>query len=191
MSLAHHLLAEAYNNGWANHRLLKACSQLTQAEFEAPRTSFFPSIKHTLNHILAVDRFYIDALEREADGRAPHPDYTSFFKPEQPFADCAALKEAQAASDRRLIAHCQALDDASLARRVTILRGALVQSEARERLLAHMFTHQTHHRGQVHAMLAGTRLAPPQLDEFFCEMDRAVRAADMRELGWAEDAIWR
>ena len=57
------LRAMAYNNGWANHRLLTACAKLTQAEFEAPRTGFFPSIQATLNHILFIDRFYVDALE--------------------------------------------------------------------------------------------------------------------------------
>ena len=56
--LSHHLLTQAYNNGWANHRLYKACLQLTQDEFVAPRCSFFPSIKATLNHLLTVDWFY-------------------------------------------------------------------------------------------------------------------------------------
>ena len=55
--------AMAYNNAWANHRLLAACARLTQAEFEASRTSFFPSLKATLNHILIVDWFYVDSLE--------------------------------------------------------------------------------------------------------------------------------
>jgi len=53
----------AHNNAWANHRLLRACAQLTQPEFEATRNSFFPSIQTTLNHILIVDWFYVDALE--------------------------------------------------------------------------------------------------------------------------------
>ncbi len=53
----------AYNNAWSNHRLLSACAALSQSEFEAPRTSFFPSIQATLNHILTVDWFYVDALE--------------------------------------------------------------------------------------------------------------------------------
>ena len=57
------LRAMAYNNAWANHRLLAACAGLTQAEFEAPRTGFFPTIQSTLNHILIIDRFYVDALE--------------------------------------------------------------------------------------------------------------------------------
>ena len=63
---ASHLLtlrAMAHNNAWSNHRLLSACAALTQSEFEAPRTGFFPSIQATLNHVLVIDRFYIDALE--------------------------------------------------------------------------------------------------------------------------------
>ena len=43
--------------------------------------------------------------------------------------------------------------------------------------LAHLFNHQTHHRGQVHAMLAGTGVPPPQLDEFFLDWDRHPSAA--------------
>ena len=55
--------AFAYNNAWANHRLLAACQNLSQAEFEAARAGFFPSLKKTLMHILVVDHFYVDALE--------------------------------------------------------------------------------------------------------------------------------
>ncbi len=50
-------------------------------------------------------------------------------------------------------------------------RGAPVP-ERIDRLLAHLFQHQIHHRGQAHAMLAGTTVAPPQLDEFFLDFDR-------------------
>jgi uncharacterized damage-inducible protein DinB len=31
-------------------------------------------------------------------------------------------------------------------------------------VLAHFFNHQTHHRGQAHAMLSSTEIAPPVLD---------------------------
>ena len=63
----------ACNNAWANHRLLAACARLSQADFVAPRTSFFPSIKATLNHILTVDWYYVDALERALRGEPPNP----------------------------------------------------------------------------------------------------------------------
>lgn len=71
--LSHYLLTQAYNNGWANHRLYKACLQLTQDEFVAPRCSFFPSIKATLNHLLTVDWFYLHMLECEQRGSCPTP----------------------------------------------------------------------------------------------------------------------
>ena len=44
-------------------------------------------------------------------------------------------------------------------------------------ILAHLFQHQIHHRGQAHAMLSGTSVAPPQLDEFFLEYERATDIA--------------
>ena len=44
-------------------------------------------------------------------------------------------------------------------------------------MLAHLFQHQVHHRGQAHAMLAGTDVPPPQLDEFFLDFDRHPRVA--------------
>jgi uncharacterized damage-inducible protein DinB len=43
--------AFAYNNAWANYRLLGVCAELTQGEFEVERTGFFPSLQATLNHI--------------------------------------------------------------------------------------------------------------------------------------------
>jgi uncharacterized damage-inducible protein DinB len=48
-----------------------------------------------------------------------------------------------------------------------------------------------HHRGQAHAMLAGTSVAPPQLDEFFCENEAHLRAAEFADLGFSEEQIWR
>ena len=52
-------------------------------------------------------------------------------------------------------------------------------------MLAHLFVHQIHHRGQVHAMLSGTGVAPPQLDEFFLSQDAALRRPELAALGLA------
>jgi uncharacterized damage-inducible protein DinB len=73
---------------------------------------------------------------------------------------------------------------------VAILRRKGRVEEAMHRLLAHLFEHQIHHRGQVHAMLAGTPVAPPQLDEFFCANEADLRAAELAELGFSEERIW-
>jgi len=63
----------AYNNAWANHRLLTVCSALSQAEFIAPRAGFFQSIRATLNHILLIDGFYMDAMQGASSDRRPGP----------------------------------------------------------------------------------------------------------------------
>jgi uncharacterized damage-inducible protein DinB len=190
ITLERHLAAWAFQNAWANHRLLKACAMLPQEDFVAPRTSFFPSLKATLNHIVTVDWMYADAIERCLAGREPHPDIGTFYEPEEPFARVADLAPSQAAVDRRFIAICESLDAAGLERPVVILRRKGRVEEALHRLLAHVFEHQVHHLGQAHAMLAGTPVAPPQLDEFFCANEAGLRAADFAELGFSEKAIW-
>jgi uncharacterized damage-inducible protein DinB len=165
--LVAHFRAMARNNAWANDRLLEACEALGPAAFAAPRTSFFPSLRRTLSHLYAVDVYYLDALEETGRGLA-------VFQPADPdFALPAALRAAQAASDRRLIAFCDRLAAPGLDRLVPVDRGEDgVVPERTDALLAHLFQHQIHHRGQAHAMLAGTHVPPPQLDEFFLDWDR-------------------
>jgi uncharacterized damage-inducible protein DinB len=180
----------AYNNAWSNHRLLAACARLSHADFVVRRTSFFPSLKATLNHIVTVDWYYVDALERWRDGRPVDTMPSRFFEPEEPFDTCAAVSESQHAVDRRLVDLCVALRDDDLSQPVAIMRRAGVQTETATRLLAHLFQHQIHHRGQAHAMLAGTQVPPPQLDEFFCANEAHLRAAELAELGYSEERIW-
>jgi uncharacterized damage-inducible protein DinB len=175
------LLARA--NRLANHRLHAACLQLSDAEFTAPRTSFFPSLWATLNHILIVDWYYIAALHREADMRKA-------FASETPFDRMADLAAAQIESDQRLIAWCDAADDAALDAEVAMQRSNFIQREAARHVLMHLFAHQIHHRGQAHAMLSGTRVAPPQLDEFLMPSESRFRADDLAALGWTESDLF-
>ena len=189
-SLAHHFLTEAYNNAWANHRLLRACCHLTQEDFGARRTSFFPSIKATLNHILTVDWYYLEIFERSLTGEPPHPDPHRHFRPAEPFESCVDVSREQHASDRRLIALCAGLRDERMDDLVLIPRRTGVVRDRVRRILAHLFEHDIHHRGQAHAMLAGTRVKPPPLDEFFCTGEAELREQDFAELGFDEEAIW-
>jgi uncharacterized damage-inducible protein DinB len=188
--LAHHLYTMACNNAWSNHRLLAACGNLSQDDFVATRTSFFPSIKATLNHILTVDWNYVDSLERSIHGQPPNLAAHRFYEPEEPFDACTMLSVAQHAVDRRLVTLCAPLTDADLIRPIAVPRRAGIIQESATRLLAHLFQHQIHHRGQAHAMLAGTTVAPPQLDEFFCANEAHLRAAELAEIGLSEATIW-
>ena len=164
--LTDHFRAMAANNRWANHRLHTACRQLSADEFTAPRTGFFPSLAETLNHILEVDLYYIDALEGGGKGRGVYAEFVPFTEPE-------GLAAAQAKADQRLIAYCEALTEDKLTSPVKQDRGERgMMTDPVAALLPHLFQHQIHHRGQAHAMLSSTEVPPPQLDEYFLEIDR-------------------
>jgi len=175
-------LRMAQNNAWANETLHAALAALSPGGFTAPNVGFFQSLAQTLNHILTVDRYYLAALE----GR-PLP-YAMIEEPD--VTDPAALAAAQRAEDLRLIAFCRSLDAAGLARSVGTIRRDAHVPERVDDLLLHLFQHQIHHRGQAHAMLAGTEVAPPQLDEFWCANEAHLRAAELAEIGLSEETIW-
>jgi uncharacterized damage-inducible protein DinB len=168
----------ARNNAWANYRLYAACALLTPEELHAKRTSFFPTIMMTLNHNLIVDWYYLDALAEKGRGRSV------FAGGDEPFAELAPLREAQRTVDRELVSFVDAMsDDGALDKAVSLERPEGVKIESAGDVLLHLFEHQIHHRGQAHAMLAGTNVKPPQLDEFFLRQDLALREHDLEALG--------
>lgn len=179
--LTGHFVSMARNNAWANHRLLTACKALSAEDFAARRTSFFPSLRATLNHILWVDTYYIDALERDPTVLSRYND------PPPDYAEAGSLYDAQRASDRRLLFFCECQTDASLGEGLVLPRpNRTPPPSSVASILEHLFQHQTHHRGQAHAMLAGTSVKPPQLDEFFLAGEEHLRRDELRLLGLTE-----
>ena len=177
MDILTHFRRMAENNLWSNERLMRAVIALQPGEFEAPRTNFFPSIKETLNHSLSVDLYYLDMMEEGGVGLAIFDRYRDYDDP-------TAFAEAQAAFDRQLLAFCTGLSAADLDRRVLSDRGesGFIPERIGD-LLVHLFMHEIHHRGQVHAMLSGTSVKPPQLDEFFLDFDLKLRREEVARLG--------
>jgi uncharacterized damage-inducible protein DinB len=109
------------------------------------------------------------------------------FRGDEPFASLREFTAAQRESDLRLVAFCDRLSEADLTRKVILDRRKLGRfPETIAAILGHLFIHQTHHRGQAHAMLSGTSVKPPQLDEFFLDQDAPVRADDLRVLALPE-----
>lgn len=176
-TLQAHFGSMARNNLWSNQRLHRACAQLSPEECARNRGAFFGSILGTLNHILLVDRWYLGRLTGSpSEPKLPHDAMLH--------TDLHFLTVAQRESDRGLIEFCDSLDPDGLARVVgwRIAEGRQCSDPAHV-VLAHLFLHQIHHRGQVHQMLCTTSVAPPQLDEFFLSCDAALRKAEVDELG--------
>lgn len=145
-----------YNEG-ANRRLYSACADLTDAARRADRGAFFGSIHATLNHILLGDRIWMTRFE---GGSAPSTGLDAEL-----YAAFAALRAAREAEDRRIARFVGELETGDLARQVDYVNNEGRRfSDPLPVLLIHLFNHQTHHRGQVHAMLTQAGAAGPVLD---------------------------
>ena len=158
----------AVNNRYANRTLYEAIAGMDQAAFTARRPGFFPSLSKTLNHIRKVDAFYLGALKGTGIGRAVYalPD----------IENVTALAEEQSRLDMDLMSFCDG--DIDLDRCMAVERPGVRTQERIGALLPHLFQHQIHHRGQAHVQVGETGVAPPQLDDFFLEWERAPIAQD-------------
>jgi uncharacterized damage-inducible protein DinB len=180
-SLADHFVLQAENNAWSNLRLYAACAALDPEAYFAKRPCFFGSIHNTLHHLLLVDHRYMERIE----GRLP-PDE---LPDDLPHSDLAVMTGSRRAADRRLIALVQGITEARLMDPVRIVDDAGESwFDPLHRVLAHLFLHQVHHRGQVHDLLSHAAAAPPQLDEFFLSQDASRRAEELQAIGLTERA---
>ena len=158
----------AVNNSYANRTLYEAIAGMDQAKLTERRPGFFPSLSKTLNHIRKVDAFYLDALNGTDIGRGV------YALPE--IEDVNALAEEQSRLDMDLVSFCNG--DIDLDRCMAVERPGAQTKERIGALLPHLFQHQIHHRGQAHVQVGDAGIAPPQLDDFFLEWERAPIAQD-------------
>lgn len=159
---------QAENNAWANSVLYTALGALSPEAYSAPYPSFFGSIPATLNHIYAVDLYYLDALAEGGKGRAVYD--------REDIHELRDLGQLQAAQDTEFMAFCKGLSEDDLTRTVPTDRPDGMTSERIDWLILHLVQHQVHHRGQVHAMISQGGGNPPQLDDFYLDHGRAAGA---------------
>ena len=136
-------------NAEMNRRLYDAAARLSDAERRTPRGGFWGSIHGTLTHILWGDRQWMSRFDDW-----PKPA-TPIKQSAQMIEDFAELHAARKRADADISLWACKIDDAWLARDLTWFSGAANREiRAPIRLLVtHFFNHQTHHRGQAHAML--------------------------------------
>ena len=168
-ALQPHLLMLAAYNRWANRRLYAAAAALADDQYRRDVGVYFKSVHGTLNHLLTADRIWMHRLQ--GTGEQPRALDVILFE------DLAALAAARAIEDERIMGFVAALTAAALDAQCEYrtLNGTPQRQPVRE-ILAHLFNHQTHHRGHAHAAL--TRLGipePPSLDLLIMQRELAHR----------------
>jgi uncharacterized damage-inducible protein DinB len=134
-------------NEWMNRRLYASCATLSADELKRDRGAFFRSIHGTLNHIVYADLAFLSRFT----GEPPQPPELGVDL----YDDFSALREAREALDARILEWAAALAPEWLPASLTYTSKVDGKSRtvARWILVAHLFNHQTHHRGQVMTLL--------------------------------------
>ncbi len=137
----------AHYNRWANARLYASSLALSDEDYRRPIGLFFSSLHGTLNHLLLTDRIWLKRLTDEGD----HPNRTDAIL----FEDRRALSRARLAEDDRLVEVVDGYDQEALNAQFQYRTTSGVPQEQKlADALAHLFNHQTHHRGQAHTGLS-------------------------------------
>ncbi|MBN9062595.1 MAG: damage-inducible protein DinB [Rhizobiales bacterium 65-9] len=147
-------------NEWQNRSLYAAADMLTEEQRRLDRGAFFGSIFDTLNHLLWGDQVWMSRF-----ARTPKP-LVGPLRSRVAIDDWSDLKTARADFDAVIVGWASTLDPDWLTGDLKWFSGAAGREMVRPRwqLVAHLFNHQTHHRGQVHAMLTAAGAKPDDTD---------------------------
>ncbi|HEY3852564.1 MAG TPA: DinB family protein [Steroidobacteraceae bacterium] len=161
-----HFVMMANYNEWANARLFRSAATLKEALYRKDAGAYFRSLHGTLNHLLVADRIWM----RRLTGTGEHPEKLNAIL----FEDLPSLHTARVEEDIRIIAFVQSLDESDFEEMwdYRTLNGT-PQRQRRREILAHLFNHETHHRGQAHAILTVLGVAEPEsLDLLIMQRDK-------------------
>lgn len=154
-------------NRWQNRSLYEAADAAGEAARRAERGAFFGSIHATLAHLLWADYIWfarLDGWEKPAGGIAESARFVATW------ADLEAMRRI---ADARIVRWAEGLAPGALEGELAWWSGAAGREVRRPRalLVLHVFNHQTHHRGQVHAMLTAAGARPGDTDLFLMPED--------------------
>lgn len=165
-----HFVTMAEYNAWANGRLYRMAAALPDRLYRRDVGAYFKSLHGTLNHLLVADRIWMRRLTNEGS----QPTRLDAIV----FDDLPALTEARMKEDERIIRFVNGMAESRFdeALNYRTLNGT-PHRQTHAQVLAHLFNHQTHHRGQAHSILTMVGVAEPEpLDLLIMLRDRSADA---------------
>ena len=147
-------------NAWQNRSIYGAADTLTEAERQQDRGAFFGSIHGTLSHLLWGDTIWMSRFDGWEAPEVGIPDSAGFGQ------SWDELKAAREVADQRILDWAGRVSEDDLIGELSWYSGAMGReiTKPRAMLVVQLFNHQTHHRGQVHAMLTAAGAKPDDTD---------------------------
>lgn len=138
----------AYNREM-NRRLYAAAGRLSDAERRREAGAFWGSLHGTLSHLLWADSTWLSRFSDWPKPMVPLKESAGMVQ------DFAALTAAREKLDAAICDWAAAIDEPWLAGEQSWFSASAgcARTAPRALLVAHMFNHQTHHRGQAHALV--------------------------------------
>ncbi len=148
-------------NSHMNREVYAAAARLDESARRLHRGGFWSSIHGTLSHIAWADQAWMNRLDGWDRPALPLKHSDRFID------DFAELQARRLEMDAGLQRWAERVEEPWLTEDHRWFSASLNQDVCRARsvLVAHLFNHQTHHRGQAHAMLtaAGESTGPTDL----------------------------
>lgn len=154
-------------NRWQNGEIFAAAGRLSDSQRREERGAFFGSIHGTLSHLYWADRIWLSRFDLVDAPSVPISGSSDFV------SDFLDLSSKRDELDTTLITFCDGYDPGPIKGSLTWFSGA-IGKEATAPLSViwtHFFNHQTHHRGQVHAMLTSAGESTADTDLFLMPKD--------------------
>lgn len=154
-------------NAWQNNGLREMIPAMDRAELDKDRGAFFGSIRATLNHLLWGDTLWMSRFDGGTGPAVPPEDHKEMTP------TSAAWAAERFRMDARITLWAQSLHAVDLAGDLDWYSGMAQRHMAKPMAICviQLFNHQTHHRGQVHAMLTAAGQKPNDTDIPFMPED--------------------
>lgn len=137
----------AQYNLWMNQKIYAICSDIPDEQRKQDIGAFFKSVHGTLNHLLYGDKAWM--------GRFTNNPFSVNAIAQELYSNFDALKVERENTDREILEWSKHLDSKWLSQEFEYTSN--VDNKRRILpswvLVTHMFNHQTHHRGQVTALI--------------------------------------
>jgi uncharacterized damage-inducible protein DinB len=170
------IAALARYNRWMNDKLYTLAATLSDEARKRDSGAFFKSIHGTFNHLLVADRIWLARFKGIIAPEGCLAPGGIRALDQELYANFDELRRERELTDKELSAWVSELTPERLAAPLVFVRHGQRLEAMLWGVVAHVFNHQTHHRGQITTLLMQQGCDPGVTDLFWMLREEAASA---------------